>query len=55
MLLKYAPWADKYATGFPQLMLPIRALRRIGNRTVDVDQAYSDGFSELEHVAYSLE
>ena len=49
--MKYTPWADKYATGFPQLMLPIRTLSHIGNRTVDVDKADSDGLSEPEHVA----
>ena len=32
-------------------MLSIRTLRHIGNRTVDVDKAYSDGLSEPEHVA----
>lgn len=34
-----------------QLMLSIRTLRHIGNRTVNVDKAYSDGLSEPEHVA----
>jgi hypothetical protein len=34
-----------------QLMLSIRTWRHIGNRTVNVDKAYSDGLSEPEHVA----